>query len=128
MESLKGKFIVLAGATGGIGQSLARMLHTSGARLFLTGRDEAKLSTLAGQLPIDASQAKATDLSVPEQVQGLRDAVFAVFPQVDILINVSGIGIIKPIAQLDEHDFMKTLQVNLFAPFLLIRAFLPAMK
>lgn len=128
MESLKGKFIVLAGATGGIGQSLARMLHTSGARLFLTGRDEAKLSALAGQLPIDASQAKAADLSVPEQVQGLRDAVFAVFPQVDILINVSGIGIIKPIAQLDEHDFMKTLQVNLFAPFLLIRAFLPAMK
>lgn len=128
MESLKGKSIVLAGATGGIGQALARMLHTSGAKLFLTGRDETKLSALAAQLGIDTLNTRPADLSSPEQVQKLKNAVFAVFPQVDILINVSGIGIIKPIAQLDEHDFMKTLQANLFAPFLLIRAFLPSMK
>jgi len=128
MESLKGKSIVLAGATGGIGQALARMLHTSGAKLFLTGRDETKLSTLAAQLGIDMSYTRPADLGSPEQVRELTSAVFAVFPQVDILINVSGIGIIKPIAQLDEHDFMKTLQANLFAPFLLTRAFLPSMK
>ena len=43
MESLKGKNILLIGATGGIGSKTAKLLAASGASLFLTGRNELKL-------------------------------------------------------------------------------------
>jgi len=47
---------------------------------------------------------------------------------VDIMVNASGIGIIKTMDTLSEADFLNTLHINLYAPFLLIKAFLPAMK
>ncbi len=47
MESLKDKYILLAGATGGIGRELARLLTGSGARLFITGRKEELLREIA---------------------------------------------------------------------------------
>lgn len=43
METLKGKNILITGATGGIGSETARLLKVSGANLFLTGRNAAKL-------------------------------------------------------------------------------------
>ena len=47
---------------------------------------------------------------------------------IDILINAAGLGIIKSMGILDETDFMRSLNANLVAPFLLMKAFLPAMK
>lgn len=48
--------------------------------------------------------------------------------QVDILINASGIGIIKTLEQLSVEEFQQTLQVNLTGSFLLVKTFLPMMK
>ncbi|RTL51057.1 MAG: SDR family oxidoreductase [Sphingobacteriales bacterium] len=53
---------------------------------------------------------------------------FSVFENIDIVINAAGIGIIKPVEQLSANDFLKSIEYNLLAPFLLIQAFLPAMK
>jgi short-subunit dehydrogenase len=58
----------------------------------------------------------------------LRDAYFQVMPQLDVLVNASGIGIIKNLEDLSEEAFLQTLQVNLIAPFNLMRTFLPSMK
>lgn len=70
----------------------------------------------------------AADLSKATDVAALQAAYFAVFPGIDILINAAGIGIIKPIELLTEADFMQSLNTNLLASFLLVKAFLPAMK
>jgi NADP-dependent 3-hydroxy acid dehydrogenase YdfG len=61
-------------------------------------------------------------------VQALHQQYFSVFEGIDILINASGVGIIRPIDQLTESDLLQSLRSNLIAPFLLIKSFLPAMK
>ena len=128
METIKGKTILLTGATGGIGKETAKMLASSGATLFLTARDEMKLKELAAELQLPADRYYAADLTDSEQVKKLGEKFFSVFGHIDVLVNASGIGIIKSMDSLDESDFMKTIHVNLYAPFLLVKTFLPSMK
>jgi short-subunit dehydrogenase len=128
METLKQKNILLAGATGGIGAQTAKLLAGSGANLFLTGRNSEKLAAIATELRIPASQIFTADLSNAAQVEALAQQFFSVFPVADIVINASGIGIIKPVEQLTEQDFVRSLNYNLVAPFHLIKNFLPKMK
>jgi short-subunit dehydrogenase len=128
METLKGKYILLTGATGGIGSATARLLAASGAHLFLTGRNHQKLAQLAAELQLPVDKYLAIDITAPEAVEQLRQQFFAVYPAADVLVNAAGIGIIKPMDTLTEGEFMQTLMINLYAPFLLVKAFLPAMK
>lgn len=128
MESVKGKHILITGATGGIGMNTAKLLAASGARLFLSGRNTDKLSALATELGLTDDKFLAADISDPVQVAMLKEKFFAVYPSIDILVNAAGVGIIKPVDQLTEVDFLRSLNYNLYGPFLLIKAFLPAMQ
>jgi short-subunit dehydrogenase len=128
MESVKGKYVLIAGATGSIGSQTAKLLAGSGAQVFLTGRNAEKLRAVAEQLSIPQTYIFAADLSVPEQVQQLAQQFFAVFPSIDVLVNASGVGIIKSMDTLSEVEFLRSLNYNLYAPFLLIKNFLPNMK
>ena len=68
------------------------------------------------------------DITSSTEVDQLAMQVNAEMGPLDILINASGIGIIKPIEHLSLEDFMQSLQTNLVGSFLLVKAFLPAMK
>ena len=128
MEMLNGKNVLLAGATGGIGSRTAKLLTGSGARVFLTGRNQEKLQQVAKDCGIPADRVFAGDIADPASVLKMKDAYFAQFSTIDILINAAGVGVIKPIDSLTEEDFLKSLHYNLYAPFLLLKSFLPAMK
>ncbi len=128
MESLKGKNILLVGATGGIGAKTVKLLAGSGANLFLAGRNEAKLREVAEQNQIAAERTFVIDISKPESVLSLKEKYDEQFSSIDILVNAAGIGIIKTMDTLTEEEFMQTIQDNLYGPFLLVKAFLPAMK
>jgi short-subunit dehydrogenase len=128
METLNGKNILIIGATGGIGSKLVKLLAGSGAKLFLAGRNVEKLQQVAKDNGIPAERMFALDISQPEAVNELKDKYFQQLPSIDIMVNAAGIGIIKSMDTLSEVDFLKTLNYNLYAPFLLVKAFLPAMK
>ena len=128
METVKNKNVLIIGATGGIGSKTARLLAGSGANLFLAARNEQKLTLLANELHVPLSNTLALDFSKPEEVQLLKDQFFLLYPTIDILVNAAGIGIIKATDELSEVEFLKTLNYNLYAPFLLVKAFLPKMK
>jgi short-subunit dehydrogenase len=128
METVKGKNILVTGATGGIGSATARLLAAGGAQLFLTGRNGDKLQQLAAELKLPADKYLAIDITVPDAVQQLRENFFAAYPSADVLVNAAGIGIVKNMDTLTEAEFMQTVMINLYAPFLLVKAFLPAMK
>lgn len=128
METLKGKNILIIGATGGIGSQTATLLKSSGANLFLAGRDEAKLRQIAVECNVAADNTFALDISNAAEVKKLKEKYFQQLATIDILINAAGIGIIKTMETLDEQDFLRSLNCNLYAPFLLLKAFLPAMK
>lgn len=128
METLKGKSVLIAGATGGIGAATARLLSASGALVFITGRNEERLKALQLELKLPDDRCYTADLGSASDVEKLKERFHALFPTIDILVNAAGVGIIKPMDNLTVDEFMTTLQANLIAPFMLMKAFLPAMK
>jgi NADP-dependent 3-hydroxy acid dehydrogenase YdfG len=128
MEKLTNKTVLIVGASGGIGTETAKLLKQSGANLLLTGRNMTKLHTTADAVGIPAHHRYALDVAVPEQVDAVAASIHAEFGHIDILINASGIGIIKPLETLTHEDFTRSLNVNLVGAFNLLKAFLPPMK
>lgn len=128
MEAIKGKYVLLAGATGGIGAATARIFASAGAHLFLTGRNKEKLKLIAAEIGISEQAFMAADIAAEDQVSGLQTAFFSCYPKIDILINAAGLGIIKPLELLTADDMIRSLQANLLGSFNLVRTFLPHMK
>jgi len=128
MQLLKDKQVLIVGATGSIGSRIAQLLAGSGAKLFLTGRNTEKLQAVAASCKVSPERCFTLDDTQPDSINELKESYFQQFPAIDILINAAGIGIIKPMDTLDETDFLNTLNANLVMPFLLMKAFLPAMK
>lgn len=128
METIQGKHILIAGAAGGIGREAAKLLKQSGARLYLLARSSARLEALRQELNLDAAQCIAADLSDEAQLAAAARQIHAQTPQLDVLVNAAGTGIIKPLETLSLAEFRQTLDDNLVAPFLLLKQFLPPMK
>lgn len=128
METLKGKQVLVVGATGTIGAAIVKLLVGSGAQVALTGRDQAKLNALAASVGISQESCFQMDLNNTASIHSAMTALKPIMPVVDILVNAAGIGIIKPLEMLSETDFMQSLQVNLIGVFHLMQAILPGMK
>ena len=128
MEKIKDKKIVLVGASGCIGSRTAKLLSAGGADLYITGHNAERLQRTAMDCGISSHKVFELDITKEDQVHTVTDAILRQSGGIDILIIASGIGIIKPIELLTTEDFLKSLSVNLTGPFMLIKAFLPAMK
>lgn len=127
MEGLKQKKVLLLGATGGIGAELANLIHSSGAQLWLAGRDTTKLNQLAIDLSLETGRCFHVDLadsfSVASFTNQLKQFEFAF----DIFINAAGIGIIKSFDKLSKDEMQTSFQVNTLSSFETIQAILPKM-
>jgi NADP-dependent 3-hydroxy acid dehydrogenase YdfG len=128
MESVKGKHVLVVGATGSIGKQAARLLMGSGAQVYITGRHAEKLQATAIELGVDAARSFVVDVTQEADVAAMSTQLSATIAALDILVIASGIGIIKPMETLTPTEFQQTLQTNLVGPFLLLKHLLPAMK
>lgn len=128
MESLKGKVVLIAGATGGVGSQVAKQISASGAIVYLTGQNTIKLPEVAEQAGIPDSHCFQMDITSEASVNNTVSQVLAQTPIINILINAAGIGIIKTMDSLSGAEFERTIQVNLMGAFYLVKAVLPNMK
>ena len=128
MEIIKDKNVLIVGATGGIGKATALLLKQSGANLFVTSSNESKLAELSTLLDLPSHQTFLLDITDANAVKNVAENIHQQIPAIDILINAAGIGIIKPIENLTEQDFMQTVQVNLAGAFYLVKNFIEPMK
>jgi len=126
MFDLTGKSALVTGATGGIGAAIARALHARGASVALTGRREAELAALAGELGERVLVAPA-DLSDPEAPAALVEKVEAAFGALDILVNNAGLTRDGLALRMGDKDWSEVIEVDLTAPFRLARASLRGM-
>jgi NAD(P)-dependent dehydrogenase (short-subunit alcohol dehydrogenase family) len=131
-ESIRGRTILVSGATRGIGAALARELAARGARLALTGRDSAALAEISNdalRLGATAVHAKAFDLRDERAIVDFHaDALRALGP-LDVLINNAGFNPRKaPLAEVTTEEFDDALAVNLRAPFVFLREAFRDMK
>jgi uncharacterized protein len=119
---LAGRTILITGATGGLGHAIAQAFAARGARLVLSGRRPDVLSSLAASVP-DAVVAPA-DLTDPDSVRALAEA----HPDVDVVVAnaaMPGSGLLESFTE-DQID--RVLDVNLRAPIVLSRLYVPAMR
>lgn len=128
METLKGKQVIIVGATGGIGAQAAKLIHGSGAIVYITGRNAQKLQELSTELSIPQERVFVMDIADENEVNNTIQQILSLTPNIDILVNAAGIGIIKPMETLSSADFNQSLQINLFGSFYLAKAVLPSMK
>lgn len=128
METLKGKRVLITGASGSIGSSAAHLIANSGATVYITGRNEERLQVTAAKCQLPANRVFVSDITNENSVKEIANAILQDGGPIDILINAAGIGIIKPIETLSTEDFQKSIAINLMAPFYLIQSFLPGMK
>ena len=118
---LRGKRALVTGAASGIGKAVAHHLSGLGARVTFSDIDPARLAVLTDGL--DGAGAIAADLSDPAQVERLARDV----GPIDILVNNAGLQHVNPVESFELEKWDRLLAVMLTAPFLLIRALLPAM-
>lgn len=125
MEQLKNKNVLLLGATGGIGSNLLKLLTNSGANVWMAGRQLDKLQALSQENQIPSDRVLQVDLADAHAVQLFINKIASI--SFDIFINAAGIGIIKPLDQLQVSEMQSSLQVNVLSIFEIVKAILPKM-
>lgn len=127
---LHDRSILLTGAAGGIGRSLALQLAEHSARLTLVGRTAEPLEEVAALVRQRGSQAQvvAADLTEPGAATTVIAAALEHFGGLDVLINNAGNVRAGRLEAIEESEVIAQVTLNLTAPILLTRAALPALR
>jgi len=113
--SLKGKTILVTGASSGIGQTVAIECSKMGATVIITGRNEARLNETFEQLAGTDHSLFPADLSSYEYIKRLVEFC----PKIDGLSNNAGIAKIIPVKYITEDDLGSIITTNAMGPILL---------
>lgn len=115
---ISGRVAIVTGATSGLGERFARVLHDRGAHVVVTGRREARLRALVDELGGDRTRAMPCDVTdEPAVVRVVHDTVEA-FGRLDIMVNNAGISDGGPAESEPLSTFQSVIDVNLAAVFL----------
>ncbi len=121
MSALAGRVALVTGASRGIGLAIAHALRDAGARVVRVSRTLIPASGPAGlDLACDVSDAAAVE------VMAARVKESAGVP--DLIVNNAGSFLLAPLEETSPAEFEQQLSANLTGPFLVARAFLPAMR
>lgn len=121
MFDLSGKKALVTGATGGIGEGIARAFHKAGAEVALSGRQTEKLEALAKELG-ERTHVVPCDLADRGAVGKLIDEAIAKLGRVDILVNNAGLTRDNLFMVMKDEQWDDVIAVNLTSTFMLMRA------
>ncbi|HSI81467.1 MAG TPA: SDR family NAD(P)-dependent oxidoreductase [Solirubrobacterales bacterium] len=121
---LRGKTVLLTGATGGLGRAIAAVLAERGATMVLSSRREQELGELAGTLAGEGHHWVVADLAN----EGATEELAAAAGDVDVLVANAGIPAGGRLERLAPEEVERALRVNLTAPVRLTRDLLPGMR
>lgn len=126
MGRLQGKGAMILGAAGrdNMGQVIARRFVEEGASVLVAGRNETELARLADELGGSYALCDITDKT---QVEALADACQSTLPRVDIAVNATGWGLLKPFAETTVQDLDRMTALQFKGPFYLLQAMVRVM-
>jgi NAD(P)-dependent dehydrogenase (short-subunit alcohol dehydrogenase family) len=131
-EALRGRTVIITGASSGIGRSTALMVAAAGGIPLLVARNVEKLEEARAEIVAGGGEAYvyAADISDMESVDRLVERVLADHRNIDFLVNNAGRSIRRSIALSYDrfHDFERTIQLNYFGAVKLIIGLLPHMR
>lgn len=112
---LDGRVVIVTGASSGIGERMARVLHAAGAQVVAAARREDRLKALAdecdGLLPIPV------DLAIAEEREKLTELTVEAFGRVDVLVNNAGMGATFPAEDETMDHWNRVVELNQTAVF-----------
>ncbi|UCD16863.1 MAG: SDR family NAD(P)-dependent oxidoreductase [Candidatus Zixiibacteriota bacterium] len=119
MRSLRGKVVVVTGASRGIGEGIVRLFAENGTRICLIARNKKRLTAVAKELGIPSKEylVVAADITRRHMVKKIVNAAVRKFGQIDIFVNNAGVGIHKPITETAEKEFDTIFNTNLKAVY-----------
>lgn len=124
MQDLNGKIILVTGAGRGTGRNVALALAAHGALLAVNDLTPINLDETVARIQAAGGQVKAylADIAKKLPVQGLLNQVLDDLGRIDILINCAEVDPCRELAEMDEWDWARTLDVNLTGAFLLTQS------
>jgi NAD(P)-dependent dehydrogenase (short-subunit alcohol dehydrogenase family) len=130
--AVRGKVVLITGASSGIGKATAVKVADAGATVLLVARSVEKLEETKREIETAGGVAHVhrCDMSDMDDVVRMAEEVIAYHGRVDVLVNNAGRSIRRSVGLAYDrfHDYERTMQVNYFGPVRLILALLPSMR
>ncbi|HWN32495.1 MAG TPA: SDR family oxidoreductase [Pseudonocardia sp.] len=126
---LTGTSALVTGGNSGIGRATALALAKLGARVVLSGRDEARGEQVVKEIRAAGGEAYfvSTELRDEASARGLAERATELAGPIDVLVNSAGVFPFGPTEQTTERDFDSVYDLNVKAPYFLVAALAPAM-
>ena len=125
-------YAIVTGATQGMGKVIAEKLLAEGFSVAVCARNKEKLVLLENEwnekYPLASVITKVADLSNKEESLAFANAILAMFPVIDLLVNNAGTYLPGTIADEPDGLIEKMIGVNLYSAYYLTRHILPVMK
>ena len=128
-NNIKGKVVIITGASSGLGEAAAKHLSEQGATIVLGARRADRIEQLAKEINDKEGKALAVavDVTQREQVKKLADAAVEQFGRVDVILNNAGIMPLSTMDNLHVEEWDKMIDVNIKGVLNGIAAVLPYM-
>ncbi len=128
--TLESQFILITGATGHLGTAICHQLAGAGAHVLINGRSTEKLQVLAQAIKNLGGKAALLvgDVTNEADQQNIAEQISRAFGRLDGLVNNAYAGAVGTIESATTDQMRRSLELNLVAPFSLIRRLLPLLK
>jgi 3-oxoacyl-[acyl-carrier protein] reductase len=132
VNDLQGRIALVTGSSRGIGAAIAKLFAERGAAVVVHGRHADAVTAVTAQIDQTGGRALAAiaDLTHYEEIEAMRDSIEQRLGPLDILVANAGGSTVRPgpLEDITEADWRQSVDTNLTATFLTIKAFLPGMK
>jgi 2,3-dihydroxy-2,3-dihydro-p-cumate dehydrogenase len=129
-RSLEGKVAIVTGSSRGIGHAIAHTLAKDGAKVMVTGLEDAETRKSADELTLQYGaevEHYIGDLSIEENVRAMTEQTLNRWGKIDILVNNAGGGVILPFLEHTPETLKTTIDRNLWTALWTCRVILPYM-